>query len=586
MQNKILLCAVNARYVHSNLAVRYLKKCCKDLFGAVVIAEFSINDNIDGILKSLYSSGAYIYGFSCYIWNIDIILKLCASLKKVRPEAIIILGGPEVSYDAASLLEENPFIDYVVAGEGEQTLPELLGCIEGSQSGFSEIAGIAYREGGGVRINQPRPPVPDLDMLPFPYDGFKDLENKILYYETSRGCPFNCQYCLSSTTRGVRYLSMDRIRRDIKRFTDAGVKQVKLVDRTFNCDINRSIEIMEYIIQLNSTVNFHFEIAADLVDGRFLETVEKAPKGMFQFEIGIQSTNPETLSEIRRKTDFSKVASVVRRLVGFGNCHIHTDLIAGLPYEDLTSFEKSFNAVYELKSDMLQLGFLKLLKGSGIRERRRQYGMEHHNHPPYEVLKTRWLSYKELLLLKDIEYVLELYHNSGRFRHTLEFLLKSLMASPFDFYRKMSVYWNMENHYGSSKGISELYLILKQFVACMYPDALSSDQLTLMNEYMKLDWLLSDGRGSMPGAIARFDHGRIKERLQEYLKTRLLNTEEFEAFRSMTMRELLKHVGYEVFERNIFIEAPSDCKVVMFYPLKRKPDAVKPFLRIVPLEEI
>ncbi|HYE84141.1 MAG TPA: B12-binding domain-containing radical SAM protein [Clostridia bacterium] len=586
MQNKILLCAVNARYIHSNLAVRYLKKYCGAQFEAIEIAEFSINDNMNNILKRLYNSGAGIYGFSCYIWNISQIRSLCSSLKKVRPEAVIILGGPEVSYDPASLLSDNPSVDYVVAGEGEETLLDLLDCITESGCGLSGIPGIAYRDGGKISVNQPRPLIPALDMLPFPYDSFDEFENKIIYYETSRGCPFNCQYCLSSTTHGVRYLSMDRLRQDIKRFADSGINQVKLVDRTFNCDISRSIDIMKYIIELNSATNFHFEIAADLINERFLEVVEKAPKGMFQFEIGVQSTNPETLSEIKRKMDFGKVSSNVRELIAFGNTHVHTDLIAGLPFEDIKSFEKSFNDVYALKADMLQLGFLKLLKGSGIRERLSLYGMEHHDFPPYEVLKTNWLSYKELLLLKDIEHVLEQYHNSGKFRHTLEFLLRTLPTAPFDFYRRMSDFWNLEKHFGSSKSVNELYMIFRQFVSDVYSDVLGPDQFSLLNEYMKLDWLLYCRSGSMPGSIMRFDHTHIKERLQEYLKNHLTNTEGFEAFKNMPMRELLKHVGYEVFTWNIFGDIPCECRVVMFFPFKQSTVSTKPLFSIVPLKEI
>lgn len=506
MQKKILLSAVNAKFIHSSLAIRCLKKYCDTQIEGIDIAEFSINDNINSILKKLYSFDADIYGFSCYIWNISMVLSLCSSLKKAKPEAVIILGGPEVSYDPGSLLSDNTSIDFVVAGEGEATLLDLLSCITADEYSLPDISGIAYREDSEIVINRPRPLIPILDMLPFPYDSFEDFENKIIYYETSRGCPFNCQYCLSSTIHGVRYLSMDRLQQDIESFVNAGIRQVKLVDRTFNCDIERSIEIMEYIIKLNPATNFHFELAADLINNHFLETVKKAPEGMFQFEIGVQSTNPKTLSEIKRVMDFDKVSHNVARLMSFKNTHIHLDLIAGLPYEDMKSFEKSFNDVYALRPDMLQLGFLKLLKGSGIREGCGRYGMEHHDFPPYEVIKTDWLSFKELIELKDIEHLLELYYNSGRFRHTLDFLLQTVSAEPFDLYRRMTDYWNSRGHFSSSKSINELYIILKHFATDIFADSLNSEQFSFLNEYMKLDWLLYSRSGSMPAVIERFDH--------------------------------------------------------------------------------
>lgn len=586
MQKKVLLSAVNAKYIHSSLAIRYLKKYCETQIEGIAFAEFSINDNINSILKRLYNSGADIFGFSCYIWNISLIRSLCSSLKKAKPEAVIILGGPEVSYDAESLLNDNPFIDYVVIGEGEEALLDLLGCITASKCKLSNIPGIAYRNEGHAILTQKRSNISSLDSIPFPYDSFEEFENKIVYYETSRGCPFNCQYCLSSTIHGVRYLSMDRLRQDIKSFIDAGIKQVKLVDRTFNCDIDRSIEIMQYIIDLKSKTNFHFEIAADLINERFLQTVEQAPYGMFQFEIGVQSTNPKTLSEIDRTMNFDKVGLNVSRLAAFKNAHIHLDLIAGLPYEDMKSFEKSFNDVYAFRPDMLQLGFLKLLKGSGIRENSREYGMEHHDFPPYEVISTKWLSFKEVLELKDMENLLELYFNSGRFKHTLDFLLKSLGVAPFDFYRKLSDYWNAKGHFNSSKGVSELYEILKRFAADEYICKLDSSGYSSLNEYLKLDWLLYSRSGSMPESIDRYNHSLLKDRLQEYLKNSIINWEGFEEYKNMPMREVLKHVGYEVFGKNIFDISPSDDETVMFYSLKQNSNCKNTFFIAIPLMQI
>ncbi len=586
MQKKVLLSAINAKYIHSNLAVRYLKEYCRNKIEEVNISEFSINDNIGSILKKLYRSGADIFGFSCYIWNISLVIDLCSSLKKAKPDAVIILGGPEVSYDPTGILIENPSVDYIVAGEGELTFLELLEHILYGKGSLSNISGIGFRNNDGVVVTTPRPLLPSLDQLPFPYGSLEGFENKIVYYETSRGCPFNCQYCLSSTIHGVRYLSMDRLREDIKAFTDAGLRQVKLVDRTFNCDINRSIEIMQLIIDLNPATNFHFEIAADLINERFLDTVKKAPRGMFQFEIGVQSTNPKTLSEIKRVMDFEKVKENVEKLMSFGNSHIHLDLIAGLPYEDLKSFEKSFDDVYALHSDMLQLGFLKLLKGSGIRNRAEDYGMEHHDFPPYEVIKTDWLSFNDLLVLKDIEHVLEQYHNSGRFKHTLDFLFRILGVTPFSFYRRLSEYWGNMGHFSSSKSLNELYTILHQHISESYPDALDTERSCLLNEYLKLDWLLYVRSGNMPRAINRYDHSIIKERVHQYMKTTLPEVEGFYTLKKLSMREILKQIGYEVFERNIFDSSPEEGRFLMFYPLRQDSPGLMPDLYIIPLDEI
>ncbi|MGE5678660.1 MAG: DUF4080 domain-containing protein, partial [Pseudomonadota bacterium] len=507
-------------------------------------------------------------------------------LKKAKPDAVILLGGPEVSYDPADVLENNPAVDYIIAGEGEASFLELLKCITTVERKPSGIMGIAYRDGNAVIVTPPRPLIADLDTIPFPYDTLDGFDNKILYYETSRGCPFNCQYCLSSTTHGVRFFSMGRVKRDIKYFIDAGIKQVKLVDRTFNCDIRRSVEIMQYIIELGSKTNFHFEIAADLIDESFLETVEMAPVGMFQFEIGVQSTNHETLAEIRRKMDFAVVSRNVARLIAFGNCHIHLDLIAGLPFEGLKSFEKSFNDVYALLPDMLQLGFLKLLKGSGIRERSIAYGMEHHAFPPYEVISTSWLSFAEMLELKDIEHVLEQYHNSGRFRHTLAFLFDTLEIEPYELFRRMACYWNSMGHFEASKGINDIYIIMKQFTTYEFSGSMDSEKSAILNECLKLDWLLYSRSGSMPSAIERYDHAPIKEQLQNYLKFELLKESQFEAFSGMPMRELLKNIGYEVFTRNIFNNSNSKVNVVMFFRLKSNTAIKNQAFTLIPLDEI
>lgn len=581
MKENVMLVGINAKYIHSNLAVRYLKSYCRGEFDNISVMEFSINDHIDNIMKELYTVQADIYGFSCYIWNIELVLKACSSLKKAKPEAVIVLGGPEVSYDAPEIMRNNPFIDYIVAGEGEKTFLELLTCLCRDTVGESSIRGLCYRDGDLIVLNDERPLIPDLDEIPFPYEDFNKMNNKILYYETSRGCPMNCQYCLSSTIPGVRFLSTDRVRKDIDKFVKAGVKQVKLVDRTFNCNVIRSVEIMEYIISLDTGTNFHFEISADMLNEAFFETVGKAPRGLFQFEIGVQSTNAATLHEIKRKTDFEKLKANVGKLMEIGNSHIHLDLIAGLPYEDFESFKKSVNDVYSMKPHMLQLGFLKLLKGSGLRDNAVKYGIVFHEFPPYEVIKTSSISYEEILKLKNFEHVLELYYNSGRFRKTLDFLLTKLNATPFDFYSSLSDYWSSRGYYKSARGIKEQCTILYEYVRESFRNKLQSHGLKIFNEILKLDWLLYGRGGNIPSVIERYDHSKIKETIHRFIRDNIQENNAFRRFRDMTFREALKYISYEVFSVNVLDEAyPNEETVVFFMENPDKPSSVPDYFSI------
>ena len=369
MKKNCLLIGINAKYIHTNLAIRYLKAYCNKQYQSIALKEFSINDSLDNVLKEVYCKHTHVYAFSCYIWNIDRVLKLCSNLKKLNPDAVVVLGGPEVSFDAETLITMHKYIDYIIRGEGEETFLELLQLLKSDMHNNAEILGLTYRLGNQIVSTPDRPLLQNLDIIPFPYEDIKQLSNKIIYYETSRGCPFNCQYCLSSTLHGVRYFSMDRIKQELKQFIDLGVKQVKLVDRTFNCNKQHSLEIIKYIIKLQSKTNFHFEIGADLLDDEIIAVLATAPKDMFQFEIGVQSTNQIALREISRAMNIDKVKQNVLSLQQARNSHLHLDLIAGLPFEDFNSFGRSFDEVHQLLPDMLQLGFLKLLKGSGIRNR-------------------------------------------------------------------------------------------------------------------------------------------------------------------------------------------------------------------------
>lgn len=545
MNKNCLLVGVNAKYIHTNLAIRYLEAYCNKKYQSIQLKEFSINDSLSNILKEVYQSNSDIYAFSCYIWNIDMVLKLCSSLKKLNPKAVIVLGGPEVSFDSKELIEANDYIDYIIRGEGEETLLELLELLYGEKENQTEILGLTFRGSNGIISFPDRPLLHDLDVIPFPYKDIVQLNNKIIYYETSRGCPFSCQYCLSSTLHGVRYFSMERIKQDIKFFVELGVKQVKLVDRTFNCNKSHSLQIIKYAIELNSKTNFHFEIGADLLDYEMIAVLAQAPRDMFQFEIGVQSTNPKALSEISRAMNIDKVKENVLALKEAHNSHLHLDLIAGLPYEDFVSFGKSFDEVHKLMPDMLQLGFLKLLKGSGIRNRAHEYGIEYNDFSPYEVLKTNWISYEDIIVLKEVEHVLELYYNSGRFKNSLNYIFKNIYASFFDFYNDFAKYWRQNALFSASQSTKELYNILYNFAESKTLMSIS------LNELIKLDWLLYYNNGNMPGSIHRFDHSKVKNAIQSYIKTNNTVAESLFSKDEIDYKSLLKNIYYEVFYTNV-----------------------------------
>lgn len=559
MRKSCLLVAVNAKYIHTNLAVRYIKAFCQPHYSNIIYQEHTINDNIENILRQLHKSRCDIYAFSCYIWNIDMVLKLCSSLKKVNPEAIIILGGPEVSFDSEETMEQHPFIDYVVRGEGEETMLELLQCISSEKLDLAAVTGLTYRSSDTIISNPDRSLIKDLDIIPFPYDDLDKLDTKIIYYETSRGCPFNCQYCLSSTLHGVRYFSMNRIKQELKLFIDKGVKQVKLVDRTFNCNKQHSLEIIRYIMEQKGKTNFHFEIGADLLDDEMIAVLFQAPKDMFQFEIGVQSTNSKALREISRAMDLQKVKDNVKALQRARNSHMHLDLIAGLPFEDFESFKESFDEIHALIPDMLQLGFLKLLKGSGIRARADEYDIRYNDFNPYEVLSTKWISFDELSILKEIEQLLELYYNSGRFRHSLQYIFKKNYPSFFSFYESLSDYWLRTKLYEASHSTRELYNILHRFAE------LRGTMSLALNELIKLDWLMFYGNGTMPEAIIRYPHGEVKNAIQDYIKNNPEVSSALFEHQEIESKSLLKSIYYEVFYTPVLTDPETEEKWVLFF---------------------
>lgn len=543
-KNKFTLIALNSKFIHSNLALRYIKSYLKKDNVNINILEFSINDSFDNVLKKIYLSNSGVICFSCYIWNREFVMKLGRSIKKIMPDSIIVLGGPEVSYDVEYTMSENPWIDYIIFGEGEKTFSELVTYLESGSGDIQHINGLVYNDNGIVKLNKPRSPITNLDEIPFPYDDFNDLDNKIIYYETSRGCPFKCQYCLSSLEPGVRYFSLEKVYKDIDIFIDASVKQVKLVDRTFNCNKDRCIKIMDYILSKNGNTNFHFEISGKLIDSDFLNIVKKAPKGIFQFEIGVQSTNNDTLDAISRMESFKDIKCNISKLIDIGNCHIHLDLIAGLPHEDIKSFEKSFNDVYSLRPQMLQLGFLKLLRGSKLRLDAEKYVIFYNDHPPYEVLSTEYMSYQDILDLKTIENLVETFYNSGRFNESLSYLMKKHYINAFQFFKSLGVYYTDKDIFDKSIKTSYHYELLYNFV---------SENIgisPLFNELLKFDYFKSMG-SNMPKCIHRFDHSTIKISVNSFLKSEKNINNYFPELQFMDVRQKLKYIRFEVFEIDI-----------------------------------
>ncbi len=535
---KVLLTAINAKYIHSNLAVYSLKAYTKeqldrqisnsrsDNFPQIELAEYTINNRIEDILKGIYKKKPDVVAFSCYIWNIHLIDELIVELKKLLPNTKIWLGGPEVSYNARQQLIEKSQIDGVMIGEGEETFCELVYYYSGYQNiQLEDIKGIAFRKRNDIVETMCRPCI-DMSKLPFPYKNMKDLEHKIVYYESSRGCPYSCSYCLSSIDKKLRFRNIELVKQELQYFLDCKVPQVKFVDRTFNCNHEHAMAIWQYIGEHdNGITNFHFEISADLLKEEEIELVRKFRPGLAQFEIGVQSIHGETIGAIHRKMNLEKLEWAVRKVQEGKNIHQHLDLIAGLPFEDYRTFQKSFDYVYRLKPDQLQLGFLKVLKGALMYEDSKKYGIMFREHAPYEVLFTNWISYEELLELKKVEEMVELYYNSGQFTKTIGYL-EHFFESPFMLYYELGDFYE-------KKGLSEVshsrlarYHILLDW--CMEKNIGES---SLIKELMTYDLYLRENLKSRPAFVIEVPEEKeqiqILYRQEEAMKERLPHYETY-----------------------------------------------------------
>lgn len=472
---KIVLTGINAKYIHTNLAIRYLKAYASEYKDNIILKEFTINNYMDDILEGIYKEKPDFLGLSCYIWNLGMIRELCVELKKVLPETKIWLGGPEVSYDGKEYLESNLSVDGIMVGEGEETFLELLDYYVKGDKALHEVKGIIYRKSAlkDIDINPNKEddievtkirPLLNFNDIPFCYDNIEEFENKIIYYETSRGCPYSCSYCLSSIDKSVRLRDIELVKKELSVFLDAKVPQVKFVDRTFNCNRRHTEGIINFIKEHdNGITNFHFEVSADILNEEELALFQTLRKGLVQLEIGVQSTNDETIDAIHRKMSFDKLKQIVAKIKEGNNIHAHLDLIVGLPHEDYTSFKNSFNDVYALNPDQFQLGFLKVLKGSQMFYDSGRYGIVYKSEPPYEVLYTNWLTYDEVLLLKGIEEMVEVYYNSSQFTYGIKYM-EHFFDTPFELYSELAHFYEKKSLIGMNHARMKRYEILIEFM--------------------------------------------------------------------------------------------------------------------------
>ncbi len=544
--SKIVLAGINSQYVHLNLAVRYLKKYVEansDL--KIEIYETNINNQVFNIIKDIYELNPDKIIFSTYIWNKEYIVEIVKELKKVLPNVEIILGGPEVSYKWEKFMANMPEVDALLLGEGEKVILNFL------TKKDKKALGVVYRENGEIIFNGIEPIIENLDIVPFPYEDW-ELEDrtKIFYYESSRGCPFSCSYCLSSIDKTVRYYSLDRVKKDLKRFLDSPIKLLKFVDRTFNLKKERYMEIWQFLLEnYREGITFHFEINANIFDDETLDFLEKVPKGYFQFEIGVQSINPETMVAIKRNNILDKLVHNVRRISR--NIHLHLDLIAGLPYETYDIFKGSFNYVYNLKPEMIQLGFLKLLKGTQMYDEVEKYNYKYYSKPPYEVFSNKFISFGELVKLKNLEKMLDYYYNSEKFRYTCDFVIKHNFDTPFAFFEKIADYYDKKGYLKISHKEVALFNILYDF----YVENNLKD-LDIFVEFLKYDYLALGKPGSYPEWL--------KSNKDSELHNQLIKDSEFKS-----VREGHKNSELEEFKYNIFTNKRENINIFFNYKTKK-----------------
>ncbi|WP_195415903.1 B12-binding domain-containing radical SAM protein [Enterocloster citroniae] len=577
---KILLVAVNAKYIHSNLGIYSLKAYARQQLEAdpprtqdpvtIELAEYTINHQLDACLQDIYRRKPDVIGFSCYIWNIESIRSLAADIRKLLPHVPLWLGGPEVSYDARKVLQDMPFITGVMKGEGEETFAQLVryyvdngtedpaDCGKVRGQGLSRLTGLTYRGPDGAITDTGIRPVMDLSRIPFSYDCIKleELEHRIIYYESSRGCPFSCSYCLSSIDKQIRFRNLDLVKEELLFFLNAGVPQVKFVDRTFNCKKSHAMAIWRWIQEHdNGVTNFHFEIAADLLGEEEMELLAGMRPGLVQLEIGVQTTNVQALEAIRRKTDIDEIRRITSRINAGRNVHQHLDLIAGLPYEGMESFQKSFDDVYSMEPEQLQLGFLKVLKGSYMEEKAPDYGLVYSSTPPYEVLSTRWLSYDRILELKTVEDMVEVHYNSRQFTCTLKALEKEF-PSPYQMFLAMGEYYQKHGLTGMNHSRIARYEIL----FAMIEEYLHGPSVEAYRDRLTADLYLRENVKSRP-SFAR-DQAPYKSKIRDFFISEEKNPRYLAGYEGFDSRQMSKMAH---------VEAMGDKTLVLFDYRNRDP---------------
>lgn len=559
---KVLLVALNSKFIHSNLAIRYLKAYTEDLNYECTLREFTINDRMERILEQIIKEKPDVIAFSCYIWNLEYVSKLSNLIKNVNENIEILYGGPEVSYDSKTFLD-GVNGDYVINGEGEETFKEFIEYkIESSSktkeeniNTLSKIKGLAYKDNGKVIMN-PLRELMDMNKIVFPYKMDEDLENKIVYYEASRGCPFNCKYCLSSTIHGVRFLDIERVKRELDFFINKKVKLIKFVDRTFNCNHKFAMAIWDHLIKADTNTTFHFEISADIFIKEELELLRKAPKDRFQFEVGVQTTNNDILKNINRHVNFENIKEKVEELEKMKNIKQHLDLIAGLPGEDYESFRNSFNDVYSIKPEEIQLGFLKLLKGSPMTMEAEKWGMKYSPYPPYEILRTNDISYEELIKLKRVEAMVDKYYNSGKFNTILKYF-ENLYSNSFDFYYDLGMYFYEKGYFFRNISGVDYYKVFIDFNS----EVKKSDN-KFLNEIVKYDYLRFNKRRWLPNFLNREELSKEEQKnVKEKLKDAAIN-KEFQYNNDI-------HIEKFNIDVNLFIDENKGQKGQYYYAFKK-----------------